>query len=371
MKRDGKLLDILLSDENIDRAMQEVNDAHRYYPGHIPNRTIARVEANPKFYKALLRDMLAGNFIPSQFKDKVIFDKSAGKERTVSEPPIWPDQYVHHALVQVIQPRILKSLDPCACASIKTRGIHFGLKRIKKWMKNVTPATRYCLEMDIYHFYDSIKPDVVLSAALKYFKDGHIISLMSKITENGVKIGAYTSQWFANMILTPLDHAIREGGFGISEYIRYMDNFTIFASSKRKLKKIFRFVSKWLAERGLAIKSNWQIFPASDRLPTALGYRYGNGYTLLRKRNLLRLKRSFSHYYRKLRKGRSVSFRKAAGALSRFGQLQHCNHTNIFKSFLKKKTIKALKNIVRRKQIGDCQRRPHDKRGAIYLHGIR
>ena len=92
---------------------------------------------------------------------------------------------------------------------------------------------------------------------------------------------------------------------------------------------------------------NWQKFRTEDRLPCALGYRYGRGYTLLRKRNLFRLARQLRAYYRKVRQGKRIPISMATGLLSRLGQLRHCNSTRIYKRLVKPKTQRALKCVVR------------------------
>ena len=61
----------------------------------------------------------------------------------------------------------------------------------------------------------------------------------------------------------------------ITHYIRYMDNITLYARSKRALDKAIRLVREWLEGHGMRLKDNWQKFRTADRLPCALGYRYG------------------------------------------------------------------------------------------------
>lgn len=78
-------------------------------------------------------------------------------------------------------------------------------------------------------------------------------------------------------MLQPLDHLIRESGLKISHYLRYMDNFTIYARSKRALDKVIRLIDGWLREHGMELNGNWQKFRTADRLPCALGYRFGHG----------------------------------------------------------------------------------------------
>jgi len=351
LKRANHLYELLVSDDNLKLAILEVNSTHRWYPQHHPNRTVRWVEsdipARIEELRNIINGLIDGTTTLEPPKKKHRYDKSAGKWRDINEPMLWPDQYVHHALIQVLQPVMMRGMDRHCCGSIRNRGIHYGLKLIKKWMKEDVKGTKYCLELDIHHFYDSVNPKYVLERMRCLVKDRRVLSLVERITEHGVMIGVYCSQWFANTILQPLDHMIREGGYGVTHYLRYMDNFTIFSSNKRKLRKLFKDIQKWLAGIGLQVKGNWQIFPTASRLPTALGYRYGHGYTLLRKRNLLRLKRRLGRYYKKKREHKMISRRLATGLLSRLGQLQHCNRRNIYKKIYRGKVQRDLKNVVR------------------------
>ena len=127
-------------------------------------------------------------------------------------------------------------------------------------------GTRYCIEADIYHFYDSLVPEIVMRRIKTLIKDHKILDLIERILSQGVQIGAYCSQWLANTFLQPLDHAIREQ-FKASHYIRYMDNFTIFCSRKRESRRILAFISEWLKDMGLSLKATGRYSePVKDSL---------------------------------------------------------------------------------------------------------
>lgn len=138
MKRVGNLYDPMISDGNLERAIHDVNASHRWLPRHKPNKTVAWVEEDIPARVKELREIIIGiidgtvNLAPPLKKRR--YDKSAGKWRDINEPLLWPDQYVHHALVQVLQPAMMKGMDRYCCGSIEKRGIHYGVKTIKKWM---------------------------------------------------------------------------------------------------------------------------------------------------------------------------------------------------------------------------------------------
>jgi len=347
LKRVNHLYPKLISDENLKLAILEVNSTHRWLPGHRPNKVVAWVESNIPSRINDLREIIENGFEPLPLTKKHRWDKSAGKWRDISEPKLWPDQYIHHALIQVLEPVMMRGMDNFCCGSIRKRGIHYGMNAIKKWMAEDPKGTKWCLELDIHHFYDSLKPEIVMKRLKQLIKDYRVLDLAWRIISDGIKIGVYTSQWFANTTLQPLDHMIRENGYDVKHYLRYMDNFTIFSSNKRKLRKLFTDIQKWLNDIGLEVKGNWQIYQTSIRTPVALGYRFGHGYTLLKKRNLFRLKQQLNRYYYKKRNHKRISMRMASGLLSRLGQLNHCNRVRIYQRIYHGKVQKELKTVVR------------------------
>ncbi len=367
MKRTNNLFEKILTDENLEKAIREVNKSHRWrhYPDK-PNRTVLWIEATKADRIKELRSIIKNGFEPSPCICKKRYDSNAKKWRDINEPKLWPDQYVHHALIQVLEPVMMRGMDHWCCGSIKGRGAHYGIYAIKKWMKYDKHRTRYCLEADICHFYDSIKPEHIMARFKQLIKDYRTLDLIERIIKDGIKIGFYTSQWFANTFLQPLDHYLREV-CKVDHYIRYIDNFTIFTRRKRDAKKILKAIRKWLAGNDLRLKGNYQYYPVpvimsrnypkkTTRLPNALGYRFGRGFTLLRKHTKLKLIRELKKFYFMFESGIRISLKLAQGLLSRLGMLKHCNSVNFTKKYVPKGTMKKLKKIIK-----DDQSREHKK----------
>ena len=366
MKRAGKLFDTLISDDNLLRAIDEVNRTHHWKRGHKPNTCTAWVEETKAQRVEDLRRILVGGFEPKKPHVSQRWDANARKWRTISEPAQWPDQYVHHALIQVLQPRMMQGMDFYCCGSIRKRGPHREKNAIQRWMKYDRKGTKYEFCGDIRHFYDSLTPEVVMARMRQLYKDCRVLDLIRRVIRDGVKLGTYTSQWFANAVLQPLDQLIRESGL-CKHYARYMDNITTFGPNRRKLRKLRILVESWLNAHDLKLKGDWQVFPvakrqpktplapprrgfarAKGRLPDAVGYRYGRGYTIPRKRNLLHIKRALARYRKRRRKGKPIAPRAAASLLSRLGQLRHCNNYHLYQwLFRGERVVRDLKHVVR------------------------
>ena len=347
MKREGRLYERYLTRENAKLAILVVNRTHRWTAGHRPNRTVRWIEANVEgAVDALL--VIAADYRPNAPRMRRRWDESAGKWRDIYEPDLWPDQYVHHMAIQVLQPVLMRGMDGDCCGSIPGRGIHYGMKRLRKWRKNDRRGTKWCAEMDVRHFYDSLRPGVVMDALRRRIKDRRMLDVCERLMAHGVLIGAYFSQWFANTVLQGLDRMIRESGCA-KHYLRYMDNLTVLGSNKRKLRRLVELVREWLHDHQLELKGTWQVFPTGKREVAALGYRFApGGGVRLRKRNRLRLMRQLRRYMRR----KHIDARFAAGLLSRLGQLAHCKHTQFYRRYLPLKAIRRCKSVV-----GDWTRR--------------
>lgn len=356
MKRVRELFEKIISDDNLSKAIDEVNRTHHWKGNHKPNRCTAWVELTKPERVKELKEIIINGFEQKPPKVKERYDASARKIRIISEPVQYPDQYVHHALIQVLEPVFMRGMDKYCCGSIKERGAHYAKRSIEKWMKDDLHGTRWELCADIRHFYDSLKPKVVMDRMRELIKDNKTLDLIWRIIKDGVKIGAYPSQWFANTTLQPLDVMIRQSNL-CTHYVRYMDNLTIFGSNKRKLRKLKIRTEMWLSEHGLELKGDWQIFPIDGkgehaRLPDAVGYRYGRGYTIPRKHNLIRMKKAVKRYKKKRSKGK-VSPKTAHSILSRIGQARHCNNHNLFHDLYKGERIeRELKTIIKNDKEG-------------------
>ncbi len=122
---------------------------------------------------------------------------------------------------------------------------------------------KYVLKMDIRHFFDSIPHDRLKAKLKKTVHDEKMLELLFRIidvTEVGIPLGFYTSQWLSNWYLQGLDHFIKEQLCAV-HYMRYMDDMVIFGSNKRVLHRMRQAISDYLEmELGLELKANWQVF---------------------------------------------------------------------------------------------------------------
>ena len=108
---------------------------------------------------------------------------------------------------------------------IKNRGIHKAAAKVKKALKEDPEHTTYCLKMDVVKFYPSIEHDVLKMILRKKIKDQDLLWLLDLIIDSadGVPIGNYLSQYFANIVLAYFDHWLKEVK-GVKYYFWYADD---------------------------------------------------------------------------------------------------------------------------------------------------
>ena len=78
-------------------------------------------------------------------------------------------------------------------------------------------------------------------------------------SHQGLPIGNYTSQWFANFFLQGLDHFIKEQ-LHVKYYIRYVDDLVLLGSNKRNLHKVRELVQNYLEGHLLKLKKELASF---------------------------------------------------------------------------------------------------------------
>ena len=122
-------------------------------------------------------------------------------------------------------------------------------------------------------------------------KDRQLLDALNEIVDSGpgLPIGNYLSQYFGNIYLSPIDHAVT-AGLGYKNYFRYCDDMVILHHDKKCLHDLRRIMQELLAGLGLVMKENWQVFPIDQRGLDFVGYRFWPTHTLVRNPTILRLK---------------------------------------------------------------------------------
>lgn len=170
---------------------------------------------------------------------------------------------------------------------------------VRKWLDNFEPSKHTPIEIN-----DGIsaKKRQIIVPTVKEVVIHHIV----RTTDHGIPLGFTTSQWFANFLLTELDHKIKED-WNVKYYIRFMDDMVLFGSNKRELHRVRKLIAEYLeTELHLQLKKNWQLFYLDSDNPNKkgrfldfLGFRFYRHHVGLRRKLALKIQRKAKHIYRK------------------------------------------------------------------------
>lgn len=276
MKRIGNLYEKVISLENLRLADEKARKGKlRSYGVKVHDK---RREAN---LIALHESLKNGTFQTSKYHVFTIYEP---KERLIFRLPYFPDRILHHAIMNILEPIWVSVFNQSTYSCIKNRGIHKCAKDVKKALKQDPDGTRYCLKIDVRKFYPSINHELLKQIVRRKIKDKRLLALLDEIIDSadGVPIGNYLSQYFANLFLAYFDHWLKEQK-RVKYYWRYADDIVILAHDKDSLHKLLHEIRAYLHGLQLKVKRNYQVFPVDSRGIDFLGYVFYHTHTLLRK----------------------------------------------------------------------------------------
>lgn len=255
-----------------------------------------------KYLKKLENILLSGTYHTSKYRNKIIMDMR--KERLISRLPYFPDRIVHWAIIFQLEPLFIQSFSKRCHAAIPGRGIHTALKQVRETTLKRRDL-KYCLKIDIRHYFQNVDHDTLKEKLAGLVDDKELLSLMYEIVDSypeGIPIGNYTSQYFANFYLNSFDEYIESLGL---IHVRYMDDVVMFGESSEILHKTVHEIEHYLnLYLHLSLKSNWQIFPIRKRGIDFVGYRVYPDRVLLRKTTFRSLRRKMTNVYKRVSEGR-------------------------------------------------------------------
>ena len=277
MKRYGYLIEQVVDESNLLEAFRMV------MRGKKRTRTVRLFKKNrDKILAELAEEIRSGRYAPSGFREFEVVEN--GKTREIQSLP-FKDRIALHAIMAVLGKTLGGMLIRDTYASLPNRGIHDGLKRIRRALKD-RPNTRYCLKLDIKKFYHSIDQDVLIERLRRKIKDETMMQTLVRIIRSygpGLAIGYHSSQLLGNFYLCLLDHYMK-CELGVKYYFRYCDDIVILGPDKGYLHETFDKLRTLVEGRlHLTIKQNWQIFPVEARGIDFLGYVIRHDYVLVRK----------------------------------------------------------------------------------------
>jgi RNA-directed DNA polymerase len=268
---------------------------------------------------ALQDELVAGTYRPGPYCHFIIHEP---KRRKISAAP-FRDRVVHHALCNIIEPLFEARFHEHSYANRLSKGTHRAVDRLQAFARR----HRYVLRLDIVQHFPSLD-HVLLKRELFGVLDDEMVRwlvsailrsgegvladeydvtyfpgdwLLDALRPRGLPIGNLTSQFWSNCYLNPLDWFVTRQ-LRCSAYVRYVDDFALFADSKRQLRNWRSQIVDYLATLRLRFhERRAHITPVDQGIPW-LGFVVYPAYRKLKRRNVVhfrqRLERNITLFWR-------------------------------------------------------------------------
>lgn len=248
MKRANRLFENICDIQNLHEAFYKASKSKRLSAeAMIFNQNY---EQNLENLRCSLTE---GSYRHGKYRQFTIIDP---KERIISAAP-FADRIVHHAVINVLEPVFERQFIFHTYACRVGKGTHAAARYAFKKAK----SCKYFLKLDVRKYFDSINHSVLKHFLRRIIKDPRCLALLFGIIDTycvnqnelnvsdkkGLPIGNLTSQFFANLYLSALDHFVLEH-LKPCGYVRYMDDIVVFENSKENLKSIFAAIQGFCSE---------------------------------------------------------------------------------------------------------------------------
>jgi retron-type reverse transcriptase len=273
---------------------------------------------------ALQDELQSGTYRPGIYRHFTIHEP---KRRMISAAP-FRDRVVHHALCNVIEPLFEARFYPHSYANRAGKGTHRALDRLQACARHY----RYVLRLDIVQHFPSLDHAVLKRELFRVIADPQVRQLIELILQSGegvlageydmlyfpgddlfaamrprgLPIGNLTSQFWSNCYLNPFDwFVVRE--LGCRAYLRYVDDFALFANSKQQLWAWKAQMVAYLARLRLTLHERAaQVSAVENGIPW-LGFVIYPTHRKLKRRNVVAFRRRLEHNLALYRAG-AISF---------------------------------------------------------------
>ena len=275
------LFDQVASFEALHAAALRAAAGKRRVP--VPAAFLANLETEVLHLERQLRQ---GAWRPGRYVEIEVTDP---KRRLVSAAP-FRDRVVHHALHAVIAPLFERGFIYHSYANRAGRGTHRAVARYER----LRDGHRHVLRGDVYRYFPAIDHEILKADLRRRVGCRRTLAVLDLVIDGsnpqepvdlyypgddlftpyhrrrGLPIGNLTSQLFANVYLDRFDHFVAE--VLRAPYLRYVDDFALFADDPGRLESWRARAAAFLARRRLSLHPEKTYVVPSAAPAVFLGY---------------------------------------------------------------------------------------------------
>ena len=247
------LMERIVDPANMETAWKNVR-ANRGAPGP-DGITITEF---PEWFRSrwdgIRQQLLDGTYRPEPVR-RVAIDKPDGSGQRLLGIPNVLERLIQQAIVQLLTPIFDPGFSESSFGFRPKRSGHGAAKKVRSIIRR---GYRYAADIDLSKFFDRVQHDVLIARVARKVKDDRLLRLIGNYlragvmvegvlqrTEEGTPQGGPASPLLANILLDDLDKELEKRGL---PFVRYADDFAIFAKSERAAQRIMESVTRYLTE---------------------------------------------------------------------------------------------------------------------------
>lgn len=141
---------------------------------------VQMVNDNPgKYLYELQEKMLNGTYKTSEY---VKFYKQEGEKlREIYKLPYYPDRIYQWAIIQVIEPYLIRNMTDDTFSAIPGRGTYKAFCKLKDALDKDEENTQWCLKLDVRKYYPNIDKQKLKDKYARLFKDQRLLDMLYEI----------------------------------------------------------------------------------------------------------------------------------------------------------------------------------------------
>jgi len=298
VQRDRIELHQIAAIDNLALATWKAAKGKRHRPAVA--RFLAALETN---LAVLADDILSERAPAGVHRTFVIHDP---KRRTISAA-CFPDRVLHHAVLNLAEPRFERMLVATGFACRPGKGVHAAVVAVQRTLRRAEQWPWY-VQIDIDGYFPSIDHQILKRLLASRFKGDGFLRLLGRIIDRGTRatadartagrprsgspsrglpIGSLTSQHFANAYLDGADRLLLADP-RVTAHARYMDDVVWWCRTRADARATLRRLREYLRdERRLTVKPSVRIGRSARGLQFC-GFRIRPGVVLASSRRLSR-----------------------------------------------------------------------------------
>ena len=253
------LLERILSPDNLHRAYRQV--VGNKGAGGVDKMGTSELLPYLNLHLGeLIETIKSGRYKPTAVR-RVEIPKDNGKKRQLGIPTV-VDRFIQQAISQVLSEEYEPLFSDNSFGFRPNRSTHDAIKRVQQYAEE---GYRYCVDLDLERFFDTVNHSKLIQVLSERIKDGRVVSLIHKYlnagvmvrhkyeeTAEGVPQGGPLSPILSNIMLNELDKELERRGH---PFVRYADDCIVLVKSLRATERVRESIANYV-EKKLFLKVN-------------------------------------------------------------------------------------------------------------------